>query len=121
MYNTLMKFLNNIRNRYSFNFLVVVGLINLITFICLFIAPSTTPPFFEVSNPGMGFVLVLFATIGYSVVSIFVAILLHIFLKSKITNERFLNSKLIFFLQIIGFLLVIAPIAVLLYFLRKVA
>jgi len=90
-------------------------------FLSLFIAPSSKPPFFEILNPGMGFVLVLFATIDYSVVSIFVAILLHIFLKSKITNERFLNSKLIFFLQIIGFLLVIAPIAVLLYFLRKVA
>lgn len=110
-----MKFLNNIRNQYSFNFLVVVGLINLITFICLFIAPSTTPPFLEISNPGMGFVLVLFALIWFSVIALSVALLLLIFLKPKITNERFLNSKLIFFLQIIGFIFCLAPLLVLLW------
>ncbi len=116
-----MSVLYNLRNQYSFNFLSVVGLINLLTFICLFIAPSTKPPFFEVLNPGMGFVLVLFSVVGFSVVAFFVAILLHIFLKLKITNEQFLNSKLIFFLQFIGILFVFAPIAVLFFLLYFVS
>lgn len=110
-----MNFLLNLRNRYSFNFLAVIGLINLLVFLSLFIAPSSKPPFFEILNPGMGFVLVLFAVVGFSVVAISIAIFLHLFLKVQIANDRFLNSKLIFFLQIIGIVCFFAPIFLLLF------
>ena len=112
-----MNFLNNLRSRYSFNFLVVVGLINLLSWLFVCVEPSKKPPFFEILNLGMVLLFVFLAMLVYLIVSIFVAILLHIFLKQKIKNNDFMKSKLIFFLQIIGILSIIATFAFLLYLL----
>lgn len=110
-----MKILNNLRNRYSFNFLAAVGLINLLFYIylayCLFDVSTDESHFYQALFSCFLFV---FDFAWVLVITFIVALLLHIFLKQKITNEKFLNSKLIFFLQNIGIIFAIIPILFLL-------
>lgn len=108
MYDFNMKILNNLRNRYSFNFLAFIGLVNFYTFLVAVVM-------LKISNQFDIFTEFIMYPIWYlAFFSIIVAIWLFFTEKNRITDEKFLNSKIVFFGQLLGvfclFLSVAAPL-----------
>lgn len=98
--------LDKFRDRYSFNFLAISGLLLLLVF-CIFVIPSyfeycILPAFLET-------VIIASFTIILFVITVFVYIFEEIFDK-KIKNEKFLNSKIILIMQILGLISMLIPI-----------
>lgn len=99
-----MKFLNNIRNRYSFNFLVFIGLVDLFTILVAIVLPKFNKIFDMFSE------FILYPIWYLSFISILVAICLFLTEKNKITDEKFINSKFIFVCQLLGLLFVVLSV-----------
>lgn len=109
----LDKLLNaKFRSRYSFNFLAIVGLLSLLYF--SFIYAQLCYDFYIKNHSGGGDILVLmiFILFAISVIACIISILIYIIeqiLNIRISNKKFLKSKVILFLQIIGVLSIISP------------
>ena len=103
--------LDKIRNRFSFNLLVIWGWI---TF-CFYI-PSFYPENFSDSQLSGPFLLLLVFNFIFNTI-LFVMFVIPIFaieytLNKEITNQKFLKSKFVFFIQILGFIFFIIPFVI---------
>lgn len=112
----LDKLLNaKFRSRYSFNFLAVVGLLSFLYF--SFIYAQLCYDFFIEHYNGGGEILVLMTFILFvvSVIACIISIWLYIveqIFNIRISNEKFLKSKIILFLQIIGVISAFTPLII---------
>lgn len=117
----LNKLLNaKFRSRYSFNFLAVLGLLFLLYLIYLFIGIIYLAH--SEGLQGLGFPLILlmldvfFISCKVCLIPIII-FCIEFFLRKRISNEKFLKSKVILFLQILGVLSIISPGIIIVLFL----
>ena len=104
--------LDKFRDRYSFNFLAFSGWIT--CFVYIYTYYRELHPFSY--NEQLGFPLLLIMAFLMVIEAIFILLsLLIVFLekllKKKITNKKFLKSKLVFWFQNIGLIFIAFPIA----------
>ena len=104
---------DKLRNRYSFNFLAICGWITFFLYIPFLYPPYMTNP--QIGGP-FALILILNTIINFifCITSIFIY-LIEFMAKKQITNQKFLNSKFVFYLQIFGILFFLVPFAIMLY------
>ena len=116
----LDKFKNaKFRNRYSFNILAIFSLI--IFFTLAYEYFSIIYLTFVKHESGLGFPLFIILVLLFSCfyIASFVALIIYIFEKIyniRVKSEKFLNSKFIFWFQILGFVSFLILILLHLYF-----
>lgn len=110
----LDKLLNaKFRSRYSFNFLAVAGLIFLLFNTYIFINEELYTA--NITNVyAIGFPLLFLTIFTFFITGVIGIIYLFIYcieetFRKTISNEKFLKSKIIFFLQILGVLSAVIP------------
>ena len=104
--------LDKFRDRYSFNFLAFSGWITCFVYIYTYF--RELHPFSYNEQLGFPLLFIMAFLIGIEAIFILlflVIVFLEVFLKIKITTEKFLKSKLILWFQNIGLIFIGFPIA----------
>ena len=103
---------DKLRNRYSFNFLAICGWITAFLYLFFFY------PYKLDDELGTPYAFFLLFTVLLNIIFCFISIFIYLIefmAKKQITNQKFLTSKFVFYLQIFGILFFLVPFAIMLY------
>ena len=112
-------FLDNFRNRYSFNFLSICGWI-IFLLLCAFLIPIISAMFSPYSGfPGIAFAYIFLLILGLNILFYLITFFVYVFeivSWKRITNEKFLNNKYTKIFQSLGIIFAFLPITILVIF-----